>query len=153
MTTSRRSGLTLVELLVLVAIIGILLSIVVPGLLRSKTGNLEEAAIRRMRVISLAQGQYQTQYGAYAATLGTLGPPLEGSPDREAAAFIPLELAKGEVAGYRYKVASVDDGFAATGMPVEFGTTGRRTFFVDETGVVRQNTGPDAATAESDPVR
>ena len=67
--------------------------------------------------------------------------------------LIPKTLAQGEHNGYRFVVAGIPGGFAATAVPVAFGSTGRRTFFMDQSKSVKQNWSQEPANALSEEFR
>lgn len=69
--------------------------------------------------------------GAYAANLSEL----------ESAELLDSELASGSKDGYRFAMVVGGKNFTVTATPLEFGKTGNRSFFADETGVVRYETG------------
>ncbi len=99
----------------------------------------ELAAIQSMRAISAAEVQYYLQNNKYADSLATLS----------SATLIPSTLASGEKDGYVFTLALTPGGFAIQAAPKVFGTTGGRTFYSDQDGVIRQNLGPEPATASS----
>jgi type IV pilus assembly protein PilA len=106
--------------------------------------------VREMQTIATAQTQYQSQFGRYATNLAELGPPVNGAAEGPAAAkLIPANLASGEKNGYLYVLTSTPAGFAVNANPKVFGNSGRRTFYLDQDGIVHQNWGQDSATAES----
>jgi type IV pilus assembly protein PilA len=144
-------GFTLIEILVVVSIVLIILSIAIPNILGARLNASEVMVIREIQTIHQAETQYFSQFGEYAATLAKLGPPAEqgGAGGAEAANLLPAALARGEKNGYRFEVTATQGGFMATATPVAFGKTGRRTFYIDQDGVVHQNWGPEAATAAS----
>ncbi len=112
-------------------------------------GAAELAVVREMQAINQAQVQYQSQFGGYAASLAELGPPVSGIPGPKAAKLIPASLASGEKDGYVFDLRRAPSGFTVHANPKVFGSTGRRTFYLDEDGIVRQNWGPDPAGPES----
>jgi type II secretory pathway pseudopilin PulG len=142
-----------VELLVVLAIIAVLLSVAVPLWNSAHTGASETAVMREMHTIHEAQLQYLSQFGEYATTLAQLGPPSNGISGPHAAKIIPATLASGEKNGYLFTLTKTASGFAANANPKQFGGSGRRTFYIDEDGVLHQNWSAEPATANSPEVK
>jgi type IV pilus assembly protein PilA len=146
----RFRGFSLVELLVVMAIIAIVLAVGIPLLSKARLSAEETMVVREMHTIGQAQTQYQSQFGKYAAALIELGPPIRGGVDGpQAAHLIPVNLASGEKNGYVFTMTSNAGGFTVAARPKVFGSTGRRTFYLDQDGVVHQNWGPELASADS----
>ena len=97
----------------------------------------EIAAIQSIRTIHTAEVQYYSQNGRYAASFAEL------------ADLIGPELATGQRNGYQFTLSPNGTGYQITAVPVTFNVTGSRTFFSDQTLVVRQNRGAGPATANS----
>ncbi len=148
-----RSGFSLVELLIVLAIIAVILSIAIPNLISAHTNASETVVIREIQTIHQAQLQYLSQFGEYAATLAELGPPASGVAGPHAAKLIPASLASGEKNGYVFTLAKTPSGFAANANPKVFGRNGRRTFYIDQDGVVHQNWGSESATENSPEIK
>lgn len=146
---ARRGGFTLIELMIVIAIILIIAAIAVPKLSNQRQNAQEMAAIQQIRSIHQVQIQYYGQFGRYAASLGELGPPASGTPGPQASDLIPKSLADGKGTGYLFTVQGTPSGYAINANPEQFGSSGRRTFFSDQTGVIRQNWGQEPATANS----
>jgi type IV pilus assembly protein PilA len=136
-----RRGFSLIELLIVVAIILILAAIAAPKLNQNRMLAQETAATREIQTINTAQTQYFSQFGRYATSLAELGP---GGADNtagegpSAANLIPGELAKGAHSGYKFTMTGTPNGYTISAVPEVFGNTGRRTFFSDQSNVIRE---------------
>src|SRR5512132_1813127 len=102
----RRRGFSLIELLIVIAIILIIITIAVPKYNSTQRYMRETAAIKAIQTIHQMEVQYQSQYGRYAQTLAELGPPPSGSgaPSPAAADLIGNDLAQGTKQGYHFTV-------------------------------------------------
>lgn len=155
----RVSGFSLIELLIVVAIILVIAGMAIPRFLRSKMMANETSAAAAMRALATVQVTYQTSYQqGYPPNLAALGPPAAGSPPSAAAAdLIDAVLTTGVKGGYRFTYAPVDtngdaqfDTYTITGNPLT-PQAGEKYFFVDQTNVVRFAVGAPA-TAASQPI-
>lgn len=147
-------GFSLIELLIVIAIILIIIGIALPQMSKSEMQSREMAAVATLRTINTEEVQYQSQFGQYATSLSQLGPPAAGAAEGpQAAGLIQSDLATGIKSGYKFAIAQSPKGYAATAVPVTFGTTGRRTFYTDQTNTIRQNWGRDPATDRSDEIK
>jgi prepilin-type N-terminal cleavage/methylation domain-containing protein len=152
-----KRGFTLIELMIVVTIIAIIAAIALPNLLRSRLSANEANAIGSIRTISTAQFQYicanerLNANGAplYAPSLNGLENPPSGAPP-----YIDNVLATGQQHGYVFVTAANDANitYTATGRPQAYGTTGVRSFFTDETGILRFTSANAPATAASTPL-
>jgi hypothetical protein len=109
--------------------------------------------MREAQTIQQAETQYQSQFGDYAPTLKELGPPANGAAGPASAKLIPPSLASGEKDGYLFSVGRTTEGFSINANPKVFGKNGRRTFYLDQDGIIHQNWGPEPATATSPEVK
>ncbi len=147
----RQRGFSLIELLIVIAIILIILSIALPQMSKSRMNAQEMAAVAEMGTINKAEVQYYSQFGQYATSLAQLGPPASagGTEGPQAAGLIPGNLSSGAAGGYNFTLTPSPTGYAASAVPKVFNSTGRRTFYSDPSGITRQNWGQDPATASS----
>jgi type IV pilus assembly protein PilA len=144
-----RRGFSLIELLIVIAIILIIITIAVPKYNRTQMYMRETAAVRAIQTIHQMQVQYQSQYGRFANSLAELGPPASGAAGPAAADLIGRDLAEGEKQGYRFTMTGGQGGYVVNANPTSYGTSGSKTFFSNETMVIRENNGPEPATATS----
>src|SRR4051795_1453918 len=74
----QQRGFSLIELLIVIAIILIILSIALPQMSKSRMNAQEMAAIKTLNTINTTEIQYQSQFGKYATAISQLGPPPSG---------------------------------------------------------------------------
>jgi type IV pilus assembly protein PilA len=120
--------------------------IAVPKMQRATRQVAEVNAVQQIQIIQMAQAQYFSQFQRYAASLVELGPPAGGRPGPSGADLIPADLASGVKGGYRFAVQGDPSGYRLQVLPIIYGKTGVRTFYTDQSGVIRQNVGPAPAT-------
>jgi type IV pilus assembly protein PilA len=148
----NRRGFSLIELLIVIAIILILITIAVPNLTRARMHAQETAALAAIKTIHTAQVQYYSTYGRYAASLTELGPPASGNANASSADVIGSDLSGGKKQGYLFTLTGTPGGYIINANPETFGSTGSKTYYSDQTMVVRVNEGPEPATATSKPM-
>ena len=148
-THRRHSGFSLIELLIVIAIILIIVTVALPKLNKARMYAQETAALKAINTLNTAQVQYQSQFGRFAQSLTELGPPASGADNASAANLISGDMAGGEKQGYKFNLTGTPTGYTITAVPSVFGSTGSRTFFSDQSLVVRENYGQDPATANS----
>ena len=133
-----KKGFTLVEIMIVVAIIVLLAAIAIPNLLRARLSANEATAIAAMRTLSTAAesfraGQSPPLYPAALLCLSNTTPPyidsVLGAGNKSGYTFTYTQT--GTPAGSQYTVGAV---------PMSANVTGVRNFFVDESGVVRVGT-------------
>jgi prepilin-type N-terminal cleavage/methylation domain-containing protein len=151
---ATQRGFSLIELLIVVAVMLIVAGIAIPNFIRSRMRANETAAVQNLRNITTANVVYLTTYGiGFADDLPTLGGSLP-VPDSTAAGLIDTVLSSGIKTGYSftYSVVATDTAghvvsYSVNAEPTTVGATGDRYFYVDQTAIIRQNnTGPASAT-------
>jgi len=148
-----QKGFSLIELLIVVAIILIIAAIAIPNLLRAKISANESSAVGSVRNLITAEISYSTTFPqtGYAALLVNLGPgagnqtcPAAG-PAVANACLIDAILAAGTKSGYGFAstgqlpVGAINTNFTAAAVPVTYNQTGTREFCAFSDGVLRQN--------------
>ena len=149
----NRRGFSLIELLIVIAIILLIITIAVPKFNSVQKHAREVAALQAIKTIHTAQVQFYSEYGRYATSLTELGPPASGHASASSADLIGNDLAAGEKQGYRFTVSGNAGGYIINGNPVVYGTSGDKSFFSDQTMTIHENDGPEPATAQSNEMR
>ena len=151
----NQCGFSLIELLVVIALLLIILSIALPKMGIAQMHAREIGAIATLKTIHTVQLQYQSQFWHYAASLAQLGPPAAAGSQEgtQAANLISAHLASGSSGGYHYTVTQTPTGYTALAVPKVFNNTGRRSFYSDQSGTIRESTTQEPATAHSPAVK
>ena len=144
-----RRGFSLIELLIVIAIILVIVTIAVPQYNKQMMSAHETAAIQAIQTIHAVETQYYSQFGRYAVSLAELGPPASGAAGPAAADLISKDLTEGKKSGYVFTVSATPTGYAVSAVPEAFNSSGRRTFYSDQTLVVRNNWSQEPATVSS----
>ena len=137
----KHKGFSLIELLIVVAIILIIAAIAIPNLIKSKMAANEASAVGAVRTVVTSEITYST----VNPTTGYVS-----LTNLNAAGLIDSVLGGGVKSGYNFAVTAAGatpTTFVMGAAPVTVGTTGQRLFCGDQTGVLRQDPNAGSATA------
>jgi type IV pilus assembly protein PilA len=139
---NKQKGFSLIELLIVVAIILIIAAIAIPNLLRSKIAANQASAVGSLRTLNTSCIAFSTSYGQFPAALTNLGPVASGSTASSTSAdLIDSVLSAGTKSGY-----------TITATPITAATTGQNMYFTDQSGVIRVDTSGAGASNASTPI-
>jgi prepilin-type N-terminal cleavage/methylation domain-containing protein len=173
MMIKKQKGFSLIELLIVVAIILIIAAIAIPNLLRSKMAANEASAVGSLRTITTASVTYSSTYGnGFPPSLGSAGGAAGLTvADCQSALLVDSVLSGGggtanvsQKSGYSFTYTPINpnaaaangctaagaNDFVVNAVPITLGSSGQRSFCTDESGVIRfDSTGATAATTEA----
>jgi len=152
----KQKGFSLIELLIVVAIILIIAAIAIPNLLRARMAANESSAVASIRTINTGMITYNSTYPTvgFAASLTVLGGVAPCTPSSTTACLIDSVLAAGTKSGYTFTaapgtVAVPQTTYYATAKPVTANQTGIRSFCSFEDAVVRVQPAGGAIASEA----
>jgi prepilin-type N-terminal cleavage/methylation domain-containing protein len=156
----KQKGFSLIELLIVVAIILIIAAIAIPNLLRARIAANESSAVASIRTLNTAQISYNSAYPTvgFAGTLGALAGTTCAPPDSTSACLIDTQLGTGTKSGYTITLIGVTGTPASTydfeAAPTVPNQTGVRYFCSFADGVVRFSaTAPGTCTTGVTPLQ
>ncbi len=151
-------GFSLIELLIVVAIILIIAAIAIPNLLRSRIAANQASAVGSLRTLNTAEITYSSTYNSgFTCTLGYMAPGATGAtnPTSTAAGLIDSVLASGSKSGYTFTYTSAPsdtsgriDNYSINASPIN-SSTGTNYYYTDQSGVIRQNSTTTAESTDS----
>jgi len=159
--TLRRSAMTTAVLFLLYLVLA---ATAIPGTVRSRTSANESSAVGALRTLNTSALTYAESYpkAGFPEKVSALGPPAAGSQASPAAAdLLEAKIACADPSclkfGYRFTYTLTAQGppgtaYTYVARPVEYGRTGYRSFFTDQSGVIRFAADDRAATAADPPV-
>ncbi len=148
----KQKGFSLIELLIVVAIILIIAAIAIPNLLRSRIAANEASAVGSIRTLNTAEVTYASTYPdlGFSCSLTRFGPPAgSASATSTAAGLIDAVLSSGVKSGYTFTLTgctaagstTINVTYQSTGVPTAAGQTGQRAFCSDQSGVIKYDAG------------
>ena len=154
----KQKGFSLIELLIVVAIILIIAAIAIPNLLRSRIAANEASAVGSMRTINTAETTYNSTYPTvgYSPNLTDLAGTSCTAPTSTAACLIDATLAGATSAaapksGYYFTYAASSAlGYTLAGTPAKPGSSGVKAYYTDGTAVIHYNA-TGGASSNTDP--
>ena len=151
----KQKGFSLIELLIVVAIILIIAAIAIPNLLRSRIAANESAAVGSLRTINTAEVTYASTYPdvGYATTFTALGPTGGASADSTHAGLIDNVIACSasgpcNKSGYTFAIATdAAKAYLITTIPASKGSTGEKSFCSSADAVIHNDPAGTAAAS------
>ncbi len=154
----KQKGFSLIELLIVVAIILIIAAIAIPNLLRSRMAANEASAVGTVRTINTSAVTYSSTYPTqgFPATLAAMGSPAGACTATPAQACLldpTLSTDPSIKSGYTFTYTVVGAApavnYSVVAVPTVIGSSGQRGFFSDQSGVIRYTTDGTAPTNAS----
>jgi type IV pilus assembly protein PilA len=149
---TKQKGFSLIELLIVVAIILIIAAIAIPNLLRSKMAANEASAVASMRTYNTSIISYANLYATTPSALSNLGP--SASPSSTSADLVDnlLGATTPVKSGYNFSYSQTNTTQYVIWAAPSSSSSGQRQFFTDQSGVIRQTTDGSTPSATSTPI-
>jgi type IV pilus assembly protein PilA len=152
----RQKGFTLIEMLIVIAIILIIAAVTIPSITNMKMNANEASAVQSIRAINQMEVAYQATYGGYAESLANLGGADPCTKSAATACLLDDSLAGGVKAGYNFVAAGnnpaggMSTGYVVGAAPVVFDRTGKRLFCSTDKNVIRADLNANGNTVPPD---
>jgi type IV pilus assembly protein PilA len=155
----NQKGFSLIELLIVVAIILIISAIAIPSYMRSRMQANEASAVGSVRMINTSAVTYSSTYVnvGFPANMADMGGANPCSASSTMACILEDTIAQGTKSGYAFvwtgdgAIPSV--AYSLTGTPLVVGASGQRMFCTDQTGVIRYDPSGAGCDTSSSPVQ
>jgi type IV pilus assembly protein PilA len=155
----NQKGFSLIELLIVVAIVLIISAIAIPSYLRSRMQANEASAVGSVRMINTSAVTYSSTYAdvGFPVNMADMGGVNPCSASPTSACILEDTIAQGMKSGYSFvwtgdgAIPSV--AYLLTGTPLVVGGSGQRMFCTDQTGVIRFDASGAGCDASSSPVQ
>jgi type IV pilus assembly protein PilA len=152
----RQKGFTLIEMLIVMAIILIIAAVTIPSLINAKINANETAAVMSIRAINQMEVSYQAAYGGFAESLANLGGADPCTKSAATACLLDQSLTGGVKAGYTFvavgnnPASGMSTGYVVGAAPVVFDRTGKRLFCSTDKNVIRTDLNAGGSTTPPD---
>src|SRR5437016_12885378 len=150
----NQKGFSLIELLIVVAVILVIATIAIPNFMRSKVAANQASAVGSLRSLNTACVAYSISYGQFPAALTNLGPiASSGNASSTSADLIDSVLASGSKSGYTfvYTAGPSNQSYSITATPAT-SSSGQNMYFHDQSILLRVDTSGASASSASTPI-
>jgi type IV pilus assembly protein PilA len=157
--TRHLQGFTLLELMIVVALIMIVAAVAIPSMKEAKINANEASAVASIRAINTAEVTYQATYGGYADSLTNLGGVDPCTRSAQTACLLDQSLAGGVKSGYKFEavgrnaVGDSNTSYVVGAAPEAFDRTGQRLFCSTDKNVIRVDLNASGSTTPPDAER
>jgi len=148
----RQMGFSLMELMIVIALIVVILAMAIPSMKEAKMNADEASAVASVRAINTAEVSYQAAYGGYADSLANLGGADPCTKSVATACLLDQSLAGGVKSGYNFAATGenpsggANTSYIVGAAPEVFDHTGKRMFCSTEKSVIRTDLNAGGST-------